>query len=121
MDDILIYGTTQEEHYKRLTRVLTCLQEVGLTLNREKCAFSQDRVSFLGHLIDQEGIRPDPGKVAAIRGVQMSSCISDIRRFLGMVNQMIRVCTKLGGGDKSLACSQKEEPMELGSNTRESI
>jgi len=26
-----------------------------------------------GHLIDQEGIRPDPGKVAAIRGVQTPS------------------------------------------------
>jgi len=102
MDDIMIHGTTQEEHDERLARVLTRLQEAGLTLNREKCAFSQDRVSFLGHLIDREGIRPDPGKVAAIRGVQTPSCISDIRRFLGMVNQMIKFAPNLAEVTKPL-------------------
>ena len=102
MDDILIHGTTQEEHDERLARVLTRLQDAGLTLNREKCAFSQDRVSFLGHLIDREGIRPDPGKVAAIRGVQTPSCISDIRRFLGMVNQMIKFAPNLAEVTKPL-------------------
>ena len=103
MDDILIHSTTQEEHDERLARVLTRLQEAGLTLNREKCAFSQDRVSFLGHLIDREGIRPDSGKVAAIRGVQTPSCISDIRRFLGMVNQMINFAPNLAEVTKTLA------------------
>ena len=36
IDDILVYGLTQEEHDKRLLRVLCCLKK-GLTLNRDKC------------------------------------------------------------------------------------
>lgn len=46
MDDILVHGRTQAEHDKRLDAVLEKLQESGLTLNKEKCAFSQCQVSW---------------------------------------------------------------------------
>ena len=59
-------------------------------------------MSFLGHFIDQEGIWPDPGKIVAIRRVQMPSCISDIQRFLGMVNQMIKFAPNLAEVTKPL-------------------
>ena len=36
IDDILIYGNTQEEHDERLLAVLNRLEEAGLTLNRDK-------------------------------------------------------------------------------------
>ena len=35
-------------------------------LNKEKCKFNQSSVNFVGHLIDQHGIRADPAKTAAI-------------------------------------------------------
>ena len=41
IDDILVHGSTVEEHDDRLTKVLQRLEEAGLTLNREKCQFSQ--------------------------------------------------------------------------------
>ena len=88
MDDILIHGKTQEEHNERLSKVLQCLQEAGLTLNSEKCLFSQPSVKFLGHCIDSSGVRPDPDKVSAIQKVRAPANVGDVRRFLGMVNQM---------------------------------
>ena len=42
MDDILIHGKTQSEHDSYLEKVLSCLQESNLTLNAEKCKFSQN-------------------------------------------------------------------------------
>ena len=54
IDDILIYGNTQEEHDERLLAVLNRLEEAGLTLNREKCEFSQREVRFLGHILSQD-------------------------------------------------------------------
>ena len=39
----------------------------GLTLNKEKCVFGVDKVKYLGHVVDQEGIRADPDKTAAIQ------------------------------------------------------
>ena len=95
MDDILVHGRTKEEHDERLTHVLQRLQEAGITLNTDKCCFSQTSVTFLGHLIDGAGIRPDPEKVAAIQGVRKPENIGDIRRFLGMVNQLSKFSNHL--------------------------
>ena len=38
-DDVLVYGDTEEEHQTNLMRVLARLEECGITLNIEKCAF----------------------------------------------------------------------------------
>ncbi|UYV67682.1 K02A2.6-like [Cordylochernes scorpioides] len=86
MDDIVIWGATQEEHDERLRCVLRKLQDSGLTLNKEKCIFSVKEIKFLGHLITERGVLPDPNKVQAIREFPSPSSISEVRRFLGMVN-----------------------------------
>ena len=70
MDDILVHGETQAQHDERLVKVLNWLQESGLTLNSEKCKFSQTKVRFLGHVIDGGGIHPDPDKIKAITQVK---------------------------------------------------
>ena len=88
MDDILVYGATREQHDKRLREVLERLRSLGMTLNSEKCTFAQSSVKFLGHVIDAQGIRPDSNKVAAIAQFSQPSNVGDIRRFLGMVNQL---------------------------------
>ena len=53
IDDMLVIGKDEAEHDTRLMRVLERLESVGVTLNREKCAFRQSSVKFLGHLIGQ--------------------------------------------------------------------
>ena len=40
LDDIIVYGRSQEEHNLRLDKVLTKLKLVGLTANKEKTHFS---------------------------------------------------------------------------------
>ncbi|UYV69315.1 K02A2.6-like, partial [Cordylochernes scorpioides] len=83
MDDIVIWGATQEEHDERLKCVLRKLQDSGLTLNREKCIFSVKEIKFLGHLITERGVLPDPNKVQAIREFPPPSSISEVRKFPG--------------------------------------
>ena len=95
MDDILVHGRTQEEHDTHLQAVLQRLQGAGMTLNVEKCQFSQTSLSFLGHIIDNSGIRPDPNKVKAIVAVKKPTNISDVRRYLGMVNQLSKFAPNL--------------------------
>ena len=95
LDDILIHGKSQEEHDARLQKVLQRLQDAGVTLNSEKCQFSVESVKFLGHVIDSSGIRPDPDKVMAIQKVRAPANVGDIRRFLGMVNQMSKFAPNL--------------------------
>ncbi|MCY3930012.1 MAG: RNase H-like domain-containing protein, partial [Acidobacteria bacterium] len=102
MDDILVHGETQAQHDDRLVKVLHRLQESGLTLNSEKCKFSQTRVRFLGHVIEAKGIHPDPDKIKAITQVKTPQTIKDIRRFLGMLNQMIKFVPNLAETTKPL-------------------
>ena len=40
-DDIIVHGRNNEEHNKRLQRVLERLKEKNLTLNAEKCRFHE--------------------------------------------------------------------------------
>ena len=92
MDDILVHGTTREEHDDRLRQVLQRLSDIGLTLNSEKCTFAQPSVKYL---IDGRGITADPDKVSAIAKFATPTNVSDIRRFLGMVNQLSKFSPNL--------------------------
>ena len=56
MDDIFIFGCDQGEHDARLAAALRSIQAAGVTLNADKCLFSQTSISFLGHIIDQNGV-----------------------------------------------------------------
>ena len=88
MDDIIVFGKNLQEHNSRLQTVLTRLSASGITLNSEKCEFSKNRLTFLGHVIDSKGISPDPSKTAAITHMDPPKSITELRRFLGMINQL---------------------------------
>lgn len=47
MDDILVFGKTNEQHYSRLEAVLKRLEEANVTLNIDKCEFAKEKVEFL--------------------------------------------------------------------------
>ena len=60
IDDILVTGTTTEEHLKALDEVLSRLEKAGLCLQKQKYSFMQTSVTYLGHSIEADGIRPVP-------------------------------------------------------------
>ncbi|CAC5365633.1 unnamed protein product [Mytilus coruscus] len=67
IDDILVWGTTRKEHDDRLRSVLNRCQEVGLTLNAEKCKFPVKEMTYIEHTLSADGVRPDQEKVRAIK------------------------------------------------------
>ena len=48
IDDILVYGNTEERHNQRLKAALSKISSAGLTLSKEKCVFGVTKISFLG-------------------------------------------------------------------------
>ena len=88
MDDVLIFGQTQQEHDTRLHAALQKIKSAGVTLNEEKCEFNKDRLMFLGHVIDKHGVSPDPHKTSAILAMEKPKTPRELRRFMGMVNQL---------------------------------
>ena len=86
LDDILVTGTSEAEHLATLDKVLSRLEEAGLRLKRNKCAFMLPSVEYLGHKISAEGLQPSEEKVRAIREAPPPSNVSQLRSFLGLVN-----------------------------------
>ena len=62
MDDILVFGKIQKEHDNHPEVVLRCI-EANVTLSPQKCEFSKTKLTFLGHVIDTDGIRGDSEKL----------------------------------------------------------
>ena len=85
MDDIELTGATVEEHLDRLDQVLRRLEEHSLRLQKSKCEFLKDRVEYLGHIIDKDGLHPVPQKVRAITDAPAPSNVIELRSYLGML------------------------------------
>ena len=66
LDDILITGSTMDEHLQNLEAVLGRLHDAGLHLNQDKCTFMQPKIEYLGHVIDEQGRHPTEEKIQAI-------------------------------------------------------
>jgi hypothetical protein len=66
LDDIIIASHSLEEHIEHLRQIFTILQENGLQINPAKCVFAAAAVEFLGHRVDQDGVRPLQRHVQAI-------------------------------------------------------
>ncbi|KAK7933266.1 hypothetical protein WMY93_004162 [Mugilogobius chulae] len=63
VDDIIVFGKTKEEHEKNLKAMLNRTREKGLKLNPDKCRICVTEVSFFGHKLTANGLKPDPLKI----------------------------------------------------------
>jgi len=86
LDDIICYGRTFAETLANLGVVLQRLKDAELTLKPKKCELFKDRLLFLGFVIDGDGVRCDPDKVAAIRKWAPPTDLSELRSFVGFAS-----------------------------------
>lgn len=66
LDDIVVFSSTVEVHLKRLKVVLGRLQKQGQKAKLTSCAFFQQEVWYLGHVISDKGVAADPSKVQVV-------------------------------------------------------
>jgi hypothetical protein len=84
LDDIICFSATMEEHAKKLRFIFQRLEQAKFKIQPEKYIFAADTVEYLGHICTQEGIRPDPKKIKAIKEYPIPKTVRDIRAFLGL-------------------------------------
>ena len=85
-DDILIHAPSTEEHNRRLHILLECLQEKGITVNKEKSQLIQTCIRFFGLVFSEHGVSPDPQKVDSIQNAYAPQSQAEVRSLLGMAN-----------------------------------
>lgn len=84
LDDILIFSESLESHLDHIRTVFERLRSHGLKLKLKKCAFLQKETNYLGFVINEQGIKPDPKKVESIKSIPTPTCVREVRSFIGM-------------------------------------
>jgi len=82
----LVFGKTFEQHLHNLQQVLDRLQQAGMKLHPSKCQFLQHKVTFLGHIISQDGIYPNPDKKVRVAEWPTPKSAKEVQQLLGLAN-----------------------------------
>ncbi len=67
LDDVIIHSRSKEEHIKHVRAVLQKIREANLKLKPSKCKWFEQELTFVGHVIGINGIRPDPRNIEKIK------------------------------------------------------
>lgn len=86
IDDICIASASETEHLANLRTVFERLRKFGLVINVDKCQLGQKEVKFLGYLITPDGVGTLKDKVNAINEFPQPQTVSNLRRFIALVN-----------------------------------
>ena len=97
MDDIITYGSNQEEHDTRLRDVLVRARDNNLRLKKSKCHIEKEEVKFHGHVFTREGLKTDPEKVRAVVDIPRPTDKAGVQRRLGMVNYVSKFIPNMSG------------------------
>ena len=90
LDDIIVFGRTFGESLERLELVLRALRRANLTLHPGKCSLFRKQVQFIGHVVSEEGVAPDPSKVSAVKHFPVPKSVRGVREFLGLASYFRR-------------------------------
>lgn len=109
LDDIVIYSYDLETHISKLTNIFDRLRHYNLKLQPDKCEFLRKEVSYLGHIITDNGVKPNPEKTKAVENFPIPKCAKDIKSFLGLVSYYRRFIPNLSKTAKPLTNLLKKD------------
>lgn len=86
LDDILINSKNIVQHWEHVQEVFRQIQNYGFKVKENKCDFFMKEIKYLGHIIDEEGRRPDPERSTAIKKMPAPKNLAELQSFLCLVN-----------------------------------
>lgn len=84
LDDIIIATEDYNDHINMLKEVASRLKQANLTINLSKSKFCVPQLSYLGYILDKDGIHVDNEKIKSITEFPVPKTLKEVRRFLGM-------------------------------------
>lgn len=86
IDDILVFSRNFEEHVNHLEQLLEAIQLEGFRLKFTKCNFASDTVKYLGHIIQNNTVKPIKDNLISIKDFPTPKTQKNVRQFLGKIN-----------------------------------
>lgn len=109
MDDIIVYGTSLQEHIVNLELVLNKLSDNNLKIQLDKCEFLQRSVHYVGHVIAPEGIFPNENYLKPIKTWPIPRDVKELRIFLGTLGYYRKFIRDYARITKPLTVQLKKE------------
>jgi len=85
VDNFNIHNKNWEEHLQHLDAIFFKLREVNLKLNPNKCCFAAKNITFLGHVVSNEGTKPYTSKIDAVLHFPKPKTVTNFKSFLGLI------------------------------------
>ena len=86
LDDVISFSSSFDQHVCDLRSILTRIRDAGLKLKPSKSQLFCSEVSFLGHVISEKGVLPNPDNVQKLRDWAVPQTQKQVRSFLGLGN-----------------------------------
>lgn len=102
LEDIMVSSATFSEHLEHLRKVFTRIREANMTISVTKSKFAQAKVTFLGHVVGQDGVAIDPEKTSAITNFPKPKDERALKSFLGLVSYVSRFAPNFAAKAKPL-------------------
>jgi hypothetical protein len=84
LDDIIVFSLTFDQHLEQLGQILDHLEQANISLKLVKCTFCADTVEYLGHIVSDKGVLPNPKKIEQLRDMAAPTNVTGVRAFLGL-------------------------------------
>ena len=86
IDDVLIFTYSFDEHLRVIGEVLERLRTAKLTAKPSKCKIAYSTLEFLGHVIGNGKLLPQPEKIVKILNASRPCTKKQVRSFMGLIN-----------------------------------
>ncbi|XP_031104440.1 uncharacterized protein LOC116007921 [Ipomoea triloba] len=94
VDDLLVKSKEAAEHSSELKASFELMKKYNMRLNPKKCAFAVKGGKFLGYMVTQRGIEPNPEKVKAILDMKPPTTLKEVQRLTGCLAALSRFFSK---------------------------
>lgn len=93
-DDLIACGKTWGEFIANTRLLFERIRKYGLKFKTAKCMFGCPEVKFLGHIVNKDGIKPNPAKVDALKSMNYPDSKKALRSMLGLFTFFSRYIEK---------------------------
>ena len=95
LDDIIVVTRGDRTEHEKLFDVLRKLQDAGYRASERKSEFFLNKTKWLGHEIDETGIKPNTEKVKAILDLKPPENQKQLKSFLGAIQYLAKFIPRL--------------------------
>ncbi|CAG8466977.1 10807_t:CDS:2 [Cetraspora pellucida] len=86
LDNINVYLTTLYEYFEHLKKILSAIQEAKLKVNPEKCQLFRTNIRFLGHIVEEDSVKPDDKKIAKVKNFSTPRSLKQLWGFIRLAS-----------------------------------